>query len=60
MEEKTAKRGKLKLLYLLEILRRETDEEHPMPASLLIQKLEERGISCERKSIYRDMETLTE
>ncbi len=60
MEEKTTKRGKLKLLYLLEILRRETDEEHPMPASMLIEKLAERGIVSERKSIYRDMETLIE
>lgn len=59
MEQKNSMhKSKLKLLYLLEILRKETDEDHPLPSSELCERLEEKGISCERKSIYRDMETL--
>lgn len=49
---------KLKLLYLLKILRDQTDEEHYMNASELIEQLGKYGISCERKSIYSDLEAL--
>lgn len=46
---------KLKLLYLVKILERETDENHPLSASALIKELENYGISAERKSIYDDI-----
>lgn len=60
MEAQTgAQKNKLKLLYLLAILRQETDEEHPLPATELCSRLEALGISCERKSIYRDIEALS-
>lgn len=49
---------KLKLLHLLDILRRETDESHPLSAERLSEKLAERGVSGERKSIYADINTL--
>ncbi|MDL2295130.1 WYL domain-containing protein [Ruminococcaceae bacterium OttesenSCG-928-D13] len=49
---------KLKLLYLVEILQQETDEDHPMDVAGLISALDRRGIAAERKSIYDDMETL--
>lgn len=49
---------KLKLLYLIEILLKETDEDHPMTAEKLIKKLELKGISAERKAIYRDIDAL--
>ena len=45
---------KLKLMKLLEILMRETDEEHGLSMPMIISKLEEQGISAERKSIYDD------
>lgn len=49
---------KLKLLYLVDILNRETDEQHPLNAQQLIEKLEAHDIKAERKSIYDDMEQL--
>lgn len=49
---------KEKLLVLLDILNRESDEEHPLSIQHLIQALEREGISAERKSIYGDMDTL--
>lgn len=49
---------KLKILYLLEILRRETDEEHPLTLQQIIDLLGQKGISAERKSLYDDIEQL--
>ncbi len=49
---------KLKLLYLADIFRYETDEEHPISVKEIIQKLEANDISAERKAIYTDIETL--
>ncbi|MGN0974379.1 MAG: helix-turn-helix transcriptional regulator [Gemmiger sp.] len=49
---------KLKLLTLLEIFVRETDERHPLSVPRLVELLKERGIEAERKSIYDDIETL--
>ena len=49
---------RIKLLKIWEILCQETDEEHPMESTVLIKKLDEMGIHCERKTIYRDIDTL--
>lgn len=49
---------KQKLLYIMEIFLRETDEEHPITAAQIIEKLEAREIVAERKSIYRDIRAL--
>ena len=49
---------KLKLLYLVKILKENTDENHPMSTSELIKRLEAYGIHSERKSIYDDMEKM--
>lgn len=49
---------RIKLLKIWEILCQETDEDHPMESTVLIQKLDEMGIHCERKTIYRDIDTL--
>lgn len=53
-----SEKQKLKMLYLLKILTEQTDEQHPMPMSALIEKLKEEGIRAERKSIYNDMDCL--
>lgn len=50
--------SKAKLLHLLDILSTHSDEEHPLDAAALISHLEKRGISAERKSVYRDIEVL--
>ena len=49
---------KLKLLYLKEILMRETDENHSLSASQLEEKLDMLGIRSERKSIYSDINAM--
>ncbi len=49
---------KLKLLHILDILREETDAEHRIFAPEIISRLSKVGINAERKSIYRDLETL--
>lgn len=49
---------KLKLMYLADILRRKTDEEHALQIGEIIAYLEEYGISCERKALYLDFEEL--
>lgn len=51
---------KLKLLYLMRMLEEETDSEQGLTMPQILQKLEDVGISAERKSIYRDIETLRE
>ena len=51
---------KLKLLALLQILARDTDETHPLSVPRLVEMLQERGIKAERKSIYDDIQTLNE
>lgn len=57
-----AKRGnqKLKIIYILDILKRFSDEENPMNASQISEKLLEYGIEAERKSIYNDIASLEE
>ncbi len=51
---------KQKLFRLIEILMRETDEEHGLSMPEIISRLDEYGISAERKSIYDDFMTLAE
>lgn len=49
---------KLKILYLAKLLLEETDEQHTIPMSGIIEYLESKGIGAERKSLYNDMDTL--
>lgn len=49
---------KLKILYLMEVLLKNTDEEHPMAMREIIEYLASCGIEAERKSIYSDIEGL--
>ena len=49
---------KMKALYIMDYLMRNTDEEHPAPMREIIGYLESCGISAERKSIYSDIEGL--
>ena len=50
---------KLKLLYILKILREETDADHRIFVPEIIRRLSDLGITAERKSIYRDLEVLS-
>ncbi len=49
---------KVKILHLIDILQKHTDEDHPLNAAELCEKLAKRGVTAERKSIYDDIEQL--
>ena len=49
---------KLTLLYILDFLERESDENHPITADQLITMLSTHRIRCERKTIYADIAAL--
>ncbi len=49
---------KLKLLYLLQYLNRQSDERHPVSVADMIAELARHDIAAERKSIYDDLEAL--
>jgi len=51
---------RLKILYLLRLLKEESDEEHGVAMARIISYLDSQGMSAERKSIYRDIATLKE
>ena len=51
---------KQKFLALLQILYEQTDEYHPLSAPQLIELLSEKGVTCERKAIYRDIDSLVD
>lgn len=50
---------KVKLLYILDFLLKNSDEEHPVTVDEISDMLKEKGIECERKSIYSDVQNLT-
>lgn len=50
---------KLKALHLLDILREQSDEEHPLTLNRIMEMLQQRGVEIrDRKSLYDDMEAL--
>lgn len=51
---------KLKLIHLLRLLESETDSQWGLTMPQIIEGLAEQGISAERKSIYRDLEALSD
>ena len=51
---------KLKMLKIWEILCRETDENNPMPSTVLMKKLLDMGIPCDRRTLYKDIDALNE
>ena len=50
---------KIKLLKLLEMLRQNTDEQHPMPTSSIISALSQMEITCDRRTLAQDIATLS-
>ena len=54
------KNQKIKLMKIMEILRQETDEEHPMTKVELASRLVAMNISCSPRSLIRDIKLLNE
>ncbi len=53
-------KSKLKLLYLADILKKKTDENHYIAATEICEELTKLDIPAERKSIYKDIDILRE
>lgn len=51
---------KIKLLKLVELLRQETDEDHPMRTGVICDRLRAMSITCDRRTLHRDMKMLNE
>lgn len=46
---------KIKLLKLMELLRQETDEHHPLLTNEICNRLSTMGVSCERRTLTKDI-----
>ncbi len=51
---------KIKLLKLIEMLRQETDEDHPLKTTDICNKLLAMNIKCDRRTLHLDMKLLNE
>lgn len=51
---------KIKLLKLMELLRQETDELHPLSTKEICTRLSDMGISCERRTLSKDISLLND
>ena len=49
---------KLKILYILDYLQKNSHEDHPVRANELIAMLNTHNISCDRKTVYSDIQAL--
>ena len=49
---------KLKILYILDYLQKNSHEEHPVRANEIIDMLSKKEIRCDRKTVYSDIATL--
>ena len=49
---------KLKILYILDYLQKNSDVDRPVAAAELIQMLERHNIRCDRKTVYSDIHAL--
>lgn len=54
-----ARRGqKIKLFYIVDILKKYSDEDHPLTATEICDKLAAVGVTAERKAVYDDINQL--
>ncbi len=51
---------KLKILKIMEMFLKESDAQHPLSVADIEDRLEDEGLSAERKSVYRDIGVLQE
>ncbi len=57
----SARQGqKIKIVAILDVLKNESDEEHPISAEYICSRLSSMGISAERKSVYGDIAALVD
>ena len=51
---------KFKLIYLMKIMQEKTDDEHSLTMPQIIEELDRYGVSAERKSIYSDLQDMSD
>lgn len=51
---------KIKLLKMYHILEKQTDEKHPLTTSAIIRMLQAENISCDRRTLYKDIQLLNQ
>ncbi len=51
---------KIKLLKLVDLLRQETDEQHPLTTTQICERMNDMGIPCDRRILSKDVELLNE
>ena len=52
--------NKTRILLILDILKRLSDEDHPVKADTIIKSINEEGLKCDRKTLYDDIRSLSE
>ena len=50
--------NKIRLLRIWEILKKETNEDHPIGTTALINRIKSEGMSCNRATLYDDIALL--
>ena len=58
MAERKGENQKLKMLYLVQIFSRETDDTHKLTMPEIIAKLAADGVNADRKTLYQDFDEL--
>ncbi len=53
-------KGKLRTLYIMQMLQDETDDDHGLSMSGIISRLADLGMTVDRKTVYTDLDTLRE
>ena len=53
-------KGKLRTLYIMQMLQDETDDEHGLSMTGIISRLADLGMTADRKTVYTDLDTLRE
>ncbi len=51
---------KVKMVKLIELLRQESDEQHPLTTQRICEHMQEMDIICDRRAVTRDVELLNE
>lgn len=51
-------KNQLRLLKVLDILKMDSDQNNPLSSLEILERLEEDGLYCDRKTLYKDLETL--
>ena len=58
MAERKGENQKLKMLYLVQLFSRETDDTHKLTMPEIIAKLAADGVNADRKTLYQDLDEL--